>query len=231
MDQEKFGKFIKEIRKKNNLTQAELASKYNVTYQAVSKWETGKNMPDMALIKQISKDFNVSLDELFEGGYKRKERKRKYLIPIFIFVIIMLILVITFIAVSTKDKDFEFKTLSSSCSNFKISGTISYNEKKSAIYISNIEYCGSEVEEKYDKIECTLYESSGNMDKKISSYKHDKGSISLDDFLKKVTFTVDNYDRVCDAYSKDSLYLLIDAQSKEENHTTYKVPLSIKSCD
>ncbi len=38
MDQEKIGKFIKEIRKKNNLTQKDLANKYNVTYQAVSKW-------------------------------------------------------------------------------------------------------------------------------------------------------------------------------------------------
>lgn len=37
MDQEKIGKFIKEIRKKNNLTQKYLADKYNVTYQAVSK--------------------------------------------------------------------------------------------------------------------------------------------------------------------------------------------------
>lgn len=41
MDQEKFGKFIKEIRAKNNLTQKQLADKYHVTYQAVSKWENG----------------------------------------------------------------------------------------------------------------------------------------------------------------------------------------------
>ena len=47
MDQEKIGNFIKEIRKKNNLTQKDLADKYNVTYQAVSKWENGKNMPDI----------------------------------------------------------------------------------------------------------------------------------------------------------------------------------------
>ena len=59
MDQEKFGKFIKQIRKDHNLTQKQLAEKYNVTYQAVSKWETGKNMPDISLIKQIAKDFNV----------------------------------------------------------------------------------------------------------------------------------------------------------------------------
>ncbi len=55
MDQEKIGNFIKEIRTKNNLTQKQFADKYNVTYQAVSKWENGKNMPDVALIKQIAK--------------------------------------------------------------------------------------------------------------------------------------------------------------------------------
>ena len=38
MDQEKIGKIIKDIRVRNNLTQADLANKYNVTYQAVSKW-------------------------------------------------------------------------------------------------------------------------------------------------------------------------------------------------
>ena len=43
MNQEKIGTFIKNLRKKNNLTQQALADKYNVTYQAVSKWENGKN--------------------------------------------------------------------------------------------------------------------------------------------------------------------------------------------
>ena len=42
MDNEKISEFIKKIRKDNNLTQKELAAKYGVTYQAVSKWENGK---------------------------------------------------------------------------------------------------------------------------------------------------------------------------------------------
>ena len=67
MQEEKFGKIIKEIRKKNNLTQKDLADKYHVTYQAVSKWENGKNMPDVTILKEISKDFNVSLDDLIDG--------------------------------------------------------------------------------------------------------------------------------------------------------------------
>jgi transcriptional regulator with XRE-family HTH domain len=51
MNPEKIGQFIKEIRVKNNLTQKDLADKYNVTYQAVSKWENGKNLPDILLIR------------------------------------------------------------------------------------------------------------------------------------------------------------------------------------
>ena len=67
MDQVKIGKFIAECRKKNNLTQKDLADKYGVTYQAVSKWENGKNMPDTLLIKKICDDFNLNIDDLFNG--------------------------------------------------------------------------------------------------------------------------------------------------------------------
>ena len=77
MDQEKFGNFIKEIRKNNHLTQKDLADKYGVTYQAVSKWENGKNMPDIALIKQISQDFNVDLADMFEGEYRINKKNKK----------------------------------------------------------------------------------------------------------------------------------------------------------
>ena len=91
MEQEKFGEFIKTLRKKHNLTQKQLADKYNVTYQAVSKWENGLNMPDMALIKQISKDFNISIDELLDGKYNNKRNlKKRYIVIgglIFIFLL------------------------------------------------------------------------------------------------------------------------------------------------
>ena len=63
MDQKKFGEFIKDLRKKHNLTQKDLADKYNVTYQAVSKWENGINLPDISLIKQICEDYNINLND------------------------------------------------------------------------------------------------------------------------------------------------------------------------
>ena len=77
MNQEKIGKFIKDLRIKNNLTQAQLAEKYGVTYQAVSKWENGKNLPDMSLIKQMSKDFNIDINDLLDGEYNTKKRNNK----------------------------------------------------------------------------------------------------------------------------------------------------------
>ena len=77
MNQEKTGNFIKQIRINNNLTQKEFADKYKVTYQAVSKWERGINLPDNSLLKQISSDFNVSLDELYNGEFRKKQKNSK----------------------------------------------------------------------------------------------------------------------------------------------------------
>ena len=224
MDQDKFGKFIKEIRKKNNLTQKQLADKYNVTYQAVSKWENGKNMPDTSLIKQMSKDFNISLEDMFEGNITEKKNTKKY---IFIFIGVLLIIIL-FIFLFNINSDFKFKTISTTCNNFNISGSIAYNDKKSCIYITNIEYCGGNDIEEYKSIECILYESHDDIEKKISSYKYDK-SITLEDFLKKVTLTIDDYKKSCKEYGEESLYMLINAKNNDNKITTYKIPLKLEN--
>lgn len=55
---------IKEIRKRNNLSQSEFAKLFNVHQTAVSQWETGRTVPDFEIFKQMAKVFNVSLDYL-----------------------------------------------------------------------------------------------------------------------------------------------------------------------
>lgn len=230
MNQEKIGKFIKDLRKKNNLTQAQLASKYGVTYQAVSKWENGKNLPDMSLIKQMSKDFNIDINDLLEGNYKTKKINNK-LIYIFIIIIIIALIITSLILYLNRDDDFNFKTLSTNSDNFNISGSIAYNKKKSSIYITNIKYSGGIDTEVYKSIECTLYESHNNTNIKISSCNSDKEDINLEEYLKEVTIAVDNYSRVCKDYSKENLYLEINATDTSGKITTYKVPLSLdESC-
>src|SRR5574344_1161916 len=217
MDQEKFGKFIKDIRKRNNLTQKQLADKYNVTYQAVSKWENGLNMPDTSLMKQISKDFGISIDELLEGEYKETKKKKTYLIII--------------LKPFQKDNDFNFKTLSTECKNFNISGNISYNENKSAIYITNIKYCGGDDTEEYKSIEYILYESNNNIETKVSSFKSNREKIKLEEFLQDVTLSIANHEKTCKEYGKDSLYLSIYATNFNDKITTYKIPIKLNDCN
>lgn len=231
MDQEKFGKFIKDIRKKHNLTQKQFADKYNVTYQAVSKWENGLNMPDTSLIKQISKDFDVSVDELLDGEYKIIKKNKKYLIIIIsIIVLIAMIISILIIFKPFKDDDFHFKTLSTTCDNFNLSGNIAYNENKSAIYITNIKYCGGDDTEEYKQIECVLYEKNNNVETKISSFKSDHEKITLEEFLENVTLSIDNYEKTCKEYEDDNLLLYINATNYNGKITSYKVPLKLDNC-
>lgn len=64
--QEEFGELIKDISKKNNLTQKQLVDKYNVIDEAISKWENGLNMPDIVLMLEISKDFGINLAGLLK---------------------------------------------------------------------------------------------------------------------------------------------------------------------
>ena len=67
MDQVKIGKFIAECRKKKKLTQAQLAEKLNITDRAISKWETGKGMPDSSIMLDLCNELEISVNELLSG--------------------------------------------------------------------------------------------------------------------------------------------------------------------
>lgn len=223
MNQKKVGELIKKLRKDNHLTQAEFAEKYGITYQAVSNWEHGKNLPDIALLKQIADDFNVSIDELLGNEKKPLKKNNNSLI---IGVIFAIVLIILFIIYLNKHNDFEFKTLSANCSNFKISGSISYNKDKTSIYINNINYCDTSNEKEYVKIECILYEKYNNIEKQISTSNYQSDTtIKLEEYLKNVEFTIDNYDRICKMYTSDNLYLRINATDINNKTETYQIPL------
>ena len=67
MDQIKIGKFIAERRKKQNLTQSQLAEKLDITDRAVSKWENGRAMPDVSLMLKLCGILKISVNELLSG--------------------------------------------------------------------------------------------------------------------------------------------------------------------
>ena len=67
MDQIKIGRFIAECRRLQGLTQAQLAEKLNITDRAVSKWETGRSLPDAALMLALCEVLEISVNELLNG--------------------------------------------------------------------------------------------------------------------------------------------------------------------
>ena len=71
----KIGEKIKELRKAKNISQEVLAGTLGVTFQAVSKWETGVTAPDVSLIPPLASFFGVSIDELFD--YKVWENEKE----------------------------------------------------------------------------------------------------------------------------------------------------------
>ena len=77
MNQIKIGKFISECRKKENLTQAQLAEKLNITDRAVSKWENGKAMPDSSIMLDLCSFLNISVNELLRGEKINMENNNK----------------------------------------------------------------------------------------------------------------------------------------------------------
>ena len=79
MDQIKIGKFIAECRKKNNLTQMQLAEKLNITDRAVSKWENGKAMPDSSIMLELCSELNISVNDLLSGEIISKDAYNKQL--------------------------------------------------------------------------------------------------------------------------------------------------------
>lgn len=94
MNINKVGAFIKELRKEKNITQSDLADYLHITREAVSKWERGKNLPDVSLLQDISNYFNISVNELLNGERIINDTKRvnqTKIIGIIILTILILI--------------------------------------------------------------------------------------------------------------------------------------------
>lgn len=225
MNQEKVGKFIKEIRTKNNLTQKEFAEKLGVTFQAVSKWENGKNIPDISLLKEISKMFNVNIDDILEGETKNKNKSKLYFtVGVIILAILIIIAIIT--NFHKDNHDFEFKQISTSCDNFNITGSLAYNKDKTSLYISSVEFCGNDDKEIYSSIECKLYENHEGDEKEISSC-NTENNITLEEYLKEIEISVDNYSLSCNNLSHSNLYLEINATLETNKNITYNIPITL----
>ena len=76
MDNEKFGQFVRSMRKERQMTQQQLAERLHLTDKAVSKWERGLSLPDISMLEQLARELDVSVVELL-CGERKEENIRK----------------------------------------------------------------------------------------------------------------------------------------------------------
>ena len=181
IDNEKVGKFIENLRKEKGLSQQDLAEKLSVSNQAVSKWESGKNLPDIAIQKQICEACNITLEELHAGERdiaKRKNTKKlKKENKIFLIIILFLIPIMTFFIVYFA---LNFRALKVYYSNSNITNEengvranllILKLPRKLIIFINNIKPYNYEVKDS-DLLDLKLY-SGGKILLSSSMIKND----------------------------------------------------------
>ena len=78
MNQLVTGKFIALKRKQKYLTQEQLAEKLGVSNKTISKWETGKCMPDYSIVKSLCKELEITVAELMDGEISEEKSVRTY---------------------------------------------------------------------------------------------------------------------------------------------------------
>ena len=226
---EQIGSIIKDIRKKNNLTQNEFASILGVTFQAVSKWENDKSIPDITILKDISNKFNVDLNYLISGKKVNINKKSFFKKNMIIITAIIFIIISVCVFLFFHKHNYEFKTLNGETKDIKVTGSITYDESKSSIYL-NVDYNADDTQ-KYSYIKCTLYEKHQDILNVISEKEYlEKTPVSLKEYLKMISFVIDNYSPSCKYYKDSNLYLEISAKIDEEKSVTYKVSIKFNNC-
>ena len=71
MNQQKTGEFLKHLRKEKEMTQEQLAERFFVSTRTVSRWESGSNMPDLAVLIELADFYDVDIREIIDGERKR----------------------------------------------------------------------------------------------------------------------------------------------------------------
>lgn len=156
MNQEKIGKFIALKRKEKNMTQEELAERLGVNNRTISRWENGNYMPDLSLLKILSEELGVSLNELLNGeetkgddkvdktlentiaysNEKIRKNKRSFLVVI-LFLIILIFLLLLFFFIRNYNSNLSY-TFTGESDNFSFdNGLVTFSKDKGYIQMSN----------------------------------------------------------------------------------------------
>ncbi len=231
VDPVKMGNFMAKCRKDKKLTQEDIAAEFGITSQSVSKWESGKNAPDITILMRLSEMLSVEVHELLLGEkdnssnnrdrsnkinktleagvkfYEEKSKKRysKYLIFVLTFFIIILFGFFVMYYVNNYNKINIYKF--SNNEELVLNGRIIFNPERKTILINNIYYndiyADTDLEIKAKKVFVKLINGDNIILNYECSYSPEKAQ-SLNTFLEKI------YIDSSSSLSKDEFKLIKD---------------------
>ena len=200
MNPEKIGKFIKELRIQNNLTQQELGDKLGISGKSISKWERGINLPDITILTDISKIFHITTDELLNGTLINKEKNNNYFKKLLILTITLIIVLISFIIIKNYHT-YEIYHLNSDNTILDVDGYLIFNHKEHILLINSLKY-HKDINEQTDNIKIILK----NNDDELINYNINYQKDLIKNLINKTTLNIKtskNYKKI------DNLSLII----------------------
>ena len=139
MNQDNIGKNISKLRKEKNLTQEELGNILGVSSKTISKWECSNSIPDITIMKKISKEFNISIDELIscskrDISHKNIIRSYKKILTCLLIIILIIISIIICFFNQIRNQNDTYQQEINNCTVVKTYDIISIKDSNDELY-------------------------------------------------------------------------------------------------
>lgn len=249
MDIDKVGKYITKLRKINNLTQEQLAEKIGVSNKTISKWETGINIPDTYFLFALSKEFDVTIQDILNGekiinpsdsnniiikfiNFYNSVFKKRIIRFSFMIIVIITILFSVLYTVNNynQNKVFEIQTDNGN----SINGFLISNPKESIIFINKIDLEDINLKEGEEFEPLVSSYSLYIKDEKNSAILYGeensfRQNYYLSQFVKNlsISFVIDN-EEVNDLKLKDFDNIYLQLIYCDSNNVEYEVKFKLK---
>ena len=195
MDQVKIGKLIAKLRKEKGLTQQQLGEKVNVGDRAVSKWERGISLPDIAIINELSEILGITSDELLKGELNKVDSEipnKKFNYKLLLLLIPILIIIFIAVIYINNKADGDVYILQTMDQKYYVDGKLTITDNELLIFINRITFENYSFNQTIVKNYEYMLLSSNKIICKRGNIKLDNllfSPLIVRDFLK--TFTVD----------------------------------------
>jgi len=236
MNENKLGTIISKLRKEKGITQKDLADILNISDKAISRWERGTSQPNLEMIFQISKYFNVSFNDLITARISsddedneivenivkefsdigKKHAKRIKFVLLF-SVIIILILTIAIIFTNTYNRFKVYKVDFENNDFYQIKDVYNENNVKDNLYLGDIKIKNLTIKEN-DNVSVDIYILDGKEEKILQNYSSTENIYLVD---SQSYIEIDNLSQYF-----DNLYLRVSITDSKNKTKEYIAKLN-----